>query len=69
MMRASRIPAPRFTPDDADRAFAEWGANCGPAAIAAMLLRDVPAAVRFVSAEPLLGPLDLSAHVFNLGIV
>lgn len=27
---------PRFTMDDADRAFDEWGANCGPGAIAAI---------------------------------
>lgn len=26
----------RFSADDADRAFAEWGANCGPGAIAAV---------------------------------
>ncbi|HUW08392.1 MAG TPA: hypothetical protein VM537_01625 [Anaerolineae bacterium] len=27
---------PRFSTDDADRAFNEWGANCGPGAIAAI---------------------------------
>lgn len=27
---------PRFTPEDADRAHDEWGANCGPGAIAAI---------------------------------
>lgn len=28
---------PRFTLEDADRAYGEWGANCGPGALAAML--------------------------------
>ncbi len=27
---------PRFTAEDADRAYDEWGANCGPGAIAAI---------------------------------
>lgn len=27
---------PRFTEDDADRAHAQWGSNCGPGAIAAI---------------------------------
>ena len=27
---------PRFTADDADRAYDEWGANCGPGTIAAI---------------------------------
>lgn len=30
------ITKPRFTADDADRAYDEWGANCGPGAIAAI---------------------------------
>lgn len=30
------IRAPLFTADDAQRAFDEWGANCGPGAIAAI---------------------------------
>lgn len=30
------IAAPRFTADDVDRAHDEWGANCGPGAIAAI---------------------------------
>lgn len=30
------IQAPRFTAEDADRAFDEWGMNCGPGAIAAI---------------------------------
>jgi protein gp37 len=33
------------------------------------LLRDIPAAVRFVSAEPLLEPLDLTPHLRWLGWV
>lgn len=32
----SLAPALRFTEADADRAFEEWGANCGPGAIAAI---------------------------------
>lgn len=32
-----RPPAPRFTEDDADRAYQEWGCNCGPGAIAAIM--------------------------------
>lgn len=28
---------PRFTPDDADRAYEEWGCNCGPGALAAIM--------------------------------
>jgi protein gp37 len=31
------------------------------------LLLDTPAAVRFISAEPLLGPLDLSRYLYRLG--
>ena len=31
------MAAPRFTIDDANRAQAEWGANCGPGSIAAVL--------------------------------
>lgn len=31
-----QIHPPRFDPADAQRAFDEWGCNCGPAAIAAM---------------------------------
>lgn len=27
---------PRFTPDDAQRAFDDWGCNCGPTALAVM---------------------------------
>lgn len=30
------VPKPRFTVDDAERAYDVWGANCGPGAIAAM---------------------------------
>ncbi|WP_292477392.1 hypothetical protein [Mesorhizobium sp.] len=30
------IKPPRFTADDADRAHEQWGANCGPGAIAAI---------------------------------
>lgn len=30
------ITKPRFTADDAELAFCEWGANCGPGAIAAI---------------------------------
>lgn len=30
------ISEPRFSADDADRAYDEWGANCGPGAIAAI---------------------------------
>ncbi|NMG39827.1 hypothetical protein GRZ55_11285 [Chelativorans sp. ZYF759] len=30
------IQLPRFSADDAERAFDEWGANCGPGAIAAI---------------------------------
>lgn len=30
------ITHPRFTAEDADRAYDEWGANCGPGAIAAI---------------------------------
>lgn len=30
------IPRPLFTLDDADKAFHDWGANCGPAAVAAV---------------------------------
>lgn len=30
------IAKPRFTAEDADRAHADWGANCGPGAIAAI---------------------------------
>ncbi len=30
------ISKPRFTADDADRAHEQWGANCGPGAIAAI---------------------------------
>ena len=30
------VVEPRFTVEDADRAYEEWGANCGPGAIAAM---------------------------------
>lgn len=30
------IVRPKFSPEDADRAFDEWGANCGPGAIAAI---------------------------------
>jgi hypothetical protein len=30
----TRLVAPRFTLDDAERAGDEWGANCGPAALA-----------------------------------
>ena len=33
---ANRLKGPRFTADDADRAYDEWGANCGPGAIAAI---------------------------------
>ena len=32
----SRLIPLRFTPEDADRAHAEWGCNCGPGAIAAI---------------------------------
>lgn len=38
------VKPPRFTQDDAARAHAEWGANCGPGALAAimgMTLNDV----------------------------
>jgi hypothetical protein len=31
-----KIAAPRFSAEDADRAYDEWGANCGPGAIAAI---------------------------------
>jgi hypothetical protein len=31
------IPPLRFAPDDATRAFDEWGCNCGPTALAAVL--------------------------------
>lgn len=31
-----RPAAPRFTEDDADRAYQEWGCNCGPGALAAI---------------------------------
>lgn len=30
-------PPPRFTAEDSDRAFDEWGANCGPGALAAIM--------------------------------
>ena len=33
----TRVNRPRFTADDADRANAEWGANCGPGALAAIM--------------------------------
>jgi hypothetical protein len=32
-----KVHQPRFTIDDAHRAFDDWGANCGPGAIAAMV--------------------------------
>lgn len=35
--RQSLIPPTRFSEQDADRAFNEWGANCGPSALAAIL--------------------------------
>lgn len=35
-MLAESIERPRFTAEDADRARDEWGANCGPGAIAAI---------------------------------
>lgn len=31
-----RISQPRFSAEDAERAYGEWGANCGPGAIAAI---------------------------------
>jgi len=31
------LRAPRFTEADAERAFHEWGCNCGPAALAAVM--------------------------------
>ena len=31
-----KISKPRFTAEAADRAYDEWGANCGPGAIAAI---------------------------------
>lgn len=36
-MGAVMIGRPRFTADDAQRAWDTWGANCGPGAIAAVL--------------------------------
>ncbi|MBZ0161750.1 MAG: hypothetical protein K8H74_03465 [Notoacmeibacter sp.] len=35
MSRAVILPT-RFTAEDADRAYEEWGANCGPGAVAAI---------------------------------
>src|SRR5580700_11291869 len=31
------VNPPRFTPADADRAYEEWGMNCGPSALAAVM--------------------------------
>lgn len=36
LAQARAIFPPRFTINDAERAFNEWGANCGPGAIAAI---------------------------------
>lgn len=33
---SSRITRPKFSVADADRAYAEWGCNCGPTALAAV---------------------------------
>lgn len=36
ILTRAAMKAPRFTAEDAERAYDEWGANCGPAAIAAI---------------------------------
>lgn len=57
-----------------DRLPADWGAGwphvwlgvtcgCAESLYRLPLLRDVPAAVKFVSAEPLLGPMDFREHL------
>jgi len=37
MMLAATIPLPRFTAADAQRASDDWGCNCGPGAVAAIM--------------------------------
>jgi hypothetical protein len=37
-----------YTPSDAQRAYDTWGANCGPAALAALLRRPVMTVLRFL---------------------
>ena len=36
MTFSARPTAPRFTLSDAERAYDDWGCNCGPAALAAI---------------------------------
>lgn len=46
---SNRTPTwPCFTAADAERAYAEWGCNCGPAALAAILRRPLEDARRWL---------------------
>jgi hypothetical protein len=44
------VPFPRFTEADSDRAYDEWGANCGPTAFAAILGLTLDETRRFFDA-------------------
>jgi hypothetical protein len=44
------IEPPRFTVEDADRAYDSWGANCGPGAIAAVLAMTLDEVRPYLSA-------------------
>ncbi len=62
---------PRFSAEDADRAYDEWGCNCGPAAIAAILglrLADVRPHIPDFESRRYTNPSMMNAALRSLGV-
>ena len=63
-------PETKFSRDDADRAHAEWGANCGPGALAAimgMTLDEVRAHLIGFDAKRYTNPSMMNAALRSIG--
>jgi hypothetical protein len=62
---------PRFTPDDAQRAWEAWGCNCGPTALAAMTdrtLEEVRPHLQGFDAKRYMNPTMMFDALESLGV-
>lgn len=62
----------KFTVEDADRAFADWGCNCGPsalAAIAAVTLEEARQAIEGFDAKRYTSPTMMFSALDRIGVI